>query len=582
MPKNLMKLLKPSHTQGRNVFDLSHRRVFSANFGELRPVLSLETVPGDHIKINVSDLVRALPMVTSPFLRVKQHLDLYFVPYSDIWRNFNEFMVQKSEPSSAALKQSKFLPHISAYQLYENMERGLAQDVVGLGYKKGSCKLLNDLGYGDFTDKYFNNDDDAPKVNLFRLAAYNSIWYHYYRQAYYDDGKRGLPNYDAAALFNFDDYVCSTEADSDFMSTAFPAQRLNAMCQLRYRLWKKDLFTGLLPASQFGNVSSYDLPFGVDAGAASTGIRNLVADFTSGSFGVSGALHQRYTSSTDGGSPNSRTVVPSSTTSSPIDIYYSLDALSLRRIEAVQIWRENALRAGNRVSDNMRAHYGDKPAYARDGVPTYLGSIDSPLNIGDVNATAEVGSSINQQLGDVAGKGLASLNGRVAEFTARDFGVIMGIWSMLPEAEYNAYGIDRNNQLLEMEDFFIPEYQNLGLEGVSSLNFRSVSLTSEKIVGYAPRYYGYKTMLDKCYGDMMTHWNTSDGLFRMWCSPKKDVDDVFSSSPSTIPLSVLYVNPKLFDVNFAVSAADVDQVICDMFFDIPAARRMSITGMPFS
>ena len=64
-----------------------------------------------------------------------------------------------------------------------------------------------------------------------------------------------------------------------------------------------------------------------------------------------------------------------------------------------------------------------------------------------VMCTAQVGSGDNQQLGNVAGKAIMSFDGHAFNFTnAGDFG-IMGIYSILPEGEYNAVGIDRENQL---------------------------------------------------------------------------------------------------------------------------------------
>ena len=111
MPKNVMKLLKPSPNYGRNDFDLSHRHLFTANFGELIPGTGIETVPNDKIIIRISDLVRAQPMVTSPYLRAKQHCDLWFVPYNLMWSKFNEFLVDKDEPASSALKKRLFIPH---------------------------------------------------------------------------------------------------------------------------------------------------------------------------------------------------------------------------------------------------------------------------------------------------------------------------------------------------------------------------------------------------------------------------------------------------------------------------------------
>ena len=89
MPKNVMKMLKPSPKRGKNAFDLSHRHILGANFGELLPITTLETVPGDYFEINCADLLRAMPMVTSPFMRAKQHIDFWFVPYTDLWHQYS-------------------------------------------------------------------------------------------------------------------------------------------------------------------------------------------------------------------------------------------------------------------------------------------------------------------------------------------------------------------------------------------------------------------------------------------------------------------------------------------------------------
>lgn len=556
MPKNVMKLLKPSPHRARNDFDLSHRHIMGANFGELIPATCLETVPGDHIEMHVSDLLRCVPMVTSPFLRAKQHLDVWFVPYHDLWHQFDNFITKKAQPVSSAMKDFAFLPWMYQYDLWDNALSSAKNDAVGRQQALGARRILNYLGYsstlvGDASAK-------NVKVNPFRIAAYNYIWYNEYRQQYYDDGTNLMPNgSNPALLFNFDNLTCDTEANAEVNANLY-----EAMTQMRYRTWKKDLFTGLLPSTQFGNVSTVQTSL-----PKNFYIQNAVASSGSVSTDSSGSLQS--------GNNAIWRLNASSSSVSP-----SVDVLQLRRSEAVQIWRENALRAGNRVKDNMRAHYGVE-SDMRDHRPTYLGSVDAPLNIGDVmatsNSTFSGNSNPNTNVGDVAGKGLSSLDQKVFKFDAKDFGVIMVMFSMLPEAEYNAGGISRPNQLLDAEDFFTPEYENLGLEAVSSQTFRNVVVNDARVIGYAPRYWAYKTKLDKVYDKFQT-----GGINSMWCSPKYDVTVNLGQPGYTIPLSVLYVNPAIFDVNFNVSIANVEQFLCDFYFDVDAVRPMSVVGLPFS
>ena len=246
-----MKLLKPSPNLGKNDFDLSYRSLFSAKFGELLPAYVQETVPNDKIYIRPNNLIRAIPLVTSPFLRAKQHIDFWFVPYSALFSRFNEFMMDKSEPASSALKGRSYIPSVALNYLIgtpEIMTGGY--DVVGMDYTKGSMKLLDMLGYPTASNLFsVGTISDDYRVNLFRLCAYNFIWYKEYRQQYYDDGlvncsntlkaKSAAPSF----LWNLDFMQC-VDASSSYLENESNFQDyLNAMCQMRYRLWKLDSFS---------------------------------------------------------------------------------------------------------------------------------------------------------------------------------------------------------------------------------------------------------------------------------------------------------------------------------------------------
>lgn len=535
----------------------------SVNFGELIPATCIETVPGDHIELHAADLIRAIPMVTSPFLRAKQHIDVWFVPYRDLWHNFDSFITKKEQPVSSALNDIKYLPWTSLYDIWNNISAASSDyDAVGLPYLDGAKRIVNYLGYGFALQG--SSYSDTAGVNPFRLAAYNYIWYNEYRQQYYDTGSRLLPSLtNVAKLFNFDYLDCDTLSHAQIDYTT-----IEAMCQMRYRTWKKDLYTGLLPSTQFGNVSTINGSI----------VGSLAVSRTDGSSMPSSSVIQTHNSDTT----LSNLYAGTAASQGELKLLNntSVDVLALRKSEAIQIWRENALRAGNRVSDNMRAHYGVESDF-KDHRPTYLGSVSAPLNIGDVMATANSdysgNTNPNTNVGDIAGKGLSSLDERVFKFDSKDFGVIMVMASVLPEAEYNANGVSRPNQLLEAEDFFVPEYENLGLEPVSSLTFQQTPTAQAKVMGYAPRYWAYKTKLDKCYDLFKT-----GGMFAPWCSPKYDVTQLLQSGASVVPLATLYVNPQIFDVNFNVGISVSPQFLCDFYFDVDAVRPMSVVGLPFS
>lgn len=581
MPKNVMKLLKPSPNLGKNGFDLSHRTLFDANMGELLPCCCIETVPDDDVEIRVADLLRAQPLVTSPFMRVKQHIDFWFVPYNSMWHKWNSFLTSRDEPSSTNLKFRDYVPHFNLKAL-KNAIAGNSSTLSVFGsnaqFQDNAWRLLDLLGYPTY-DKVYGDPDTPPTVydnvdvNAWRLLAYQYIWYHEYRQKYYDTGSLGFNSpypESIAGLFNVDYCICSSYANADILTQAasfFTNQFVagtgieSVLCQLRYRPWKKDLFTGLLPSTQLGAVSTLNSAtgFGIKGsnsnvnGQAFDSVRQLSAGDV---YGVKGTEYSQFQ-------------VPQGTPMFSI--------LQLRSSQALQIWRENALRAGNQIQDNYRAHFGVEPHSHMIEHPIALGSIDAPLNITDVMATAATGmGTVNDSVGDIAGKGVSSMDGnKTLRFKTNDFGVIMGIFSLLPEAEYNSTGIDRENQLLERFDYFCPEMENLGLE---ALDGRTFTIGTNLVAGYTPRYIAYKTKMDKAH--LKFHNNPLSGYdlgpFRQWASAKYDI----GISSNGIPLSQLYVNPAVFDVNFLSASSLSAQFLVDMYKNVTAVRPLSVTGMP--
>lgn len=564
MPKNVMKISKPSPDLARNDFDLSHRFVVSEDFGELLPVLSLETVPGDYFEISASNLIRAIPMVASPFLRAKQHIDLWFVPFSDLWHNFNQFLVQRKDPLSSALHDYQFCPHANLKTIVQSIEI-ITTDIVNRSYSDGAEKIFNLLGYGDCTEimqqSAYTGSGSYPDVNLWRVLAYNKIWYDEYRNKYYDDGDHLLGGVlDASYLYSVDDKTCTSKANALVDNTS---DRLTAMFQMRYRQWKKDLFTGALPSTQFGVVSAVDSQGFVKFTDSST-----FSGWTSPEF----TRENPITNDLLARNPNT----PSTT--SKFFVNGTFDVLALRKSEAIQKWRQIALLSGNSVYDNIRGHYGVIPDHDRDHRPTYIGSVDAVLNIGDINAQSQTGTGANQTLGDVAGKALSSIENKVFKFKANDFGIIMALHSVLPEAEYNAFGLDKNNSLLLTDDYFKPEYQNLGLEAIPSYEFLVEDTTSLSVLGYAPRYFGYKQKLDKVSSAFKMNANPlQNGQFYNWTTPKYDI---LSTLGGVRPLAGLYVNPILYDHIFAARLALSEQFMNDQYFEIKAVRPMSELGLP--
>ena len=97
---------------GHSPFDLSKRIAFSSPNGLIQPIHFLETVPDDHIQMDLSAILRTETMNTAAFFSGKMFVDSFFVPYSQLWHNFNQFVSQKEDYHSTAYGGSQYVPFV--------------------------------------------------------------------------------------------------------------------------------------------------------------------------------------------------------------------------------------------------------------------------------------------------------------------------------------------------------------------------------------------------------------------------------------------------------------------------------------
>lgn len=292
---------------------------------------------------------------------------------------------------------------------------------------------------------------------------------------------------------------------------------------------------------------------------------------------------------------------------------HTIDVVALRRAEMLQKYRETIGRAGFRQVSGMVAIYGSSDA--NNYKPVHVKSYIEPLTVDEVQATANTGYGDNGSLGDLAGKGFGSLNGEMFEFdcSKRGFGILMCIASIVPESSYDASGIDKTAIEVSHDDYFNPMFDDLGFEPVplalvdnvqlpyavnhssSQLNFfEKFGNYSNNIIGYAPRFIGYKTALDKVHGELKrfngVRIDNSDsqysgtpisGSLSIWDIPRQDIALTSRDSNGVLTLANYYVNPAVMDGVFQLNA-DSTQYSDHFFgftqFDIKVLRNMSVLG----
>ena len=229
----------------------------------------------------------------------------------------------------------------------------------------------------------------------------------------------------------------------------------------------------------------------------------------------------------------------------------------------------------------IRAHYGFDVPY--DNCKSrFLGGISEPISISEVITTATTSEA---PTGDISGKGLSANSGQRIVFDSKEHGVIMGIFSVVPEADYNASGVDKFNIKTKREDYFQPEFADLGLSPLSLYEYSYCDpndySNDNDTLGFVPRYVEYKTRVDLVHGEFesFSEKTTASGFLSAWCAPRQ------TQLNSSLKASNAFfkIRPNIWN-NISVSnytgKEEDDIFIVDFRANVQAVRPMSVSGLP--
>lgn len=561
----------------RNAFDLSHNDVFSCAPGMLLPISCTEVLPNEHYEINPQIFLRTMPLNSAAFVRMRQHVEFFFIPMRVLCRQFNQFVVGTKYPVSSLSTLNDFdnsLPSITLAQIRKWFAgSGVIPDAHSIPLTDGARRLLDLLGYGftsaraitadNYPDSYQLDSitQESPKVSLFRLAAYQKIYQDYYRNPYWESAN--------ASAFNLDDkFGLSLTADAD-------RSRLNEIFQIRYRNWSKDYFTSVQPSFQGAPffTRSVDMSnFAVDSVKDFTPKPNTDNLRTLSTIPVSNQFKAASLSVTAGSANN-----------------LSLPVHNIRAAFALdKLYRLQQQSGNGSYGEQIRNRYGFGGVHD-DWKAVYLGGSSAPVSISEVittaNTQASAGSSVTiGQTGDIYGKA-SSVNDAKITFDTKEHGIIMGIFSVVPDADYNSFGIDMHNFKLNFEQFYQPEFDRLGHQplNVYALTCLSPSMTTDskhwlqRVIGFQNRYLEYKTGIDKVHGQFCT-----GGSLAAWTAPR-NTGLLLSTSGTGFNANSLKVSPKILNSICSVAfegAEQTDPILVDSHISIKAIRPMSVSDEP--
>lgn len=639
---NIMGFHGLKNKPSRNSFDLSHRNMFTAKVGELLPCFVQELNPGDSLKVTSSYFTRTSPLQSNAFTRLRENVQYFFVPYSALWKYFDSQVLNMTKNANggdisriasslvASQKVTTQMPCVNYKTLHAYLLKFINRSAVGSdgGYGNEfiagcyrhaeSAKLLQLLGYGNFPEQFANfkvNNDKAnksglnfhdvnyknsPYLSIFRLLAYHKICNDHYMYRQWQPYNASLCNVDyltpsSSSLLSIDDALLSIP------DNYLKADKMNLL-DMRFSNLPLDYFTGVLPTSQYGSESVVNLNLGNASGtAAISGTTGEDFGHWVGHSDVSpGAKLQVGTPPThidalfDDNTKSgtfSHTHDFSGSATINTNLSGSMSIIALRNALAVQRYKEIQLANDVDFQSQIEAHFGIKPDEKNEN-SLFIGGSSSMININE---------QINQNLsGDnkptygaaPQGNGSASI-----KFTAKTYGVVLGIYRCTPVLDFAHIGIDRTLFKTDACDFVIPEMDSIGMQQTfrcevaapSPYNdeFKAFKTSDGSIpdmsetYGYAPRYAEFKTSYDR-YNGAFCHTLKSWVTGLNFAVAENNVVDTWHSINAT---AMFRCRPDIVKNLFVVSStnnADDDQLYVGMVNMCYATRNLSRYGLPYS
>lgn len=621
MASNLFSFGDVRNHPHRSGFDLSRRICFTSKAGELLPVYYKLVYPGDKFQIRHQLFTRTQPVNTAAYTRIREYLDWYFVPLRLINKNLPQALMnmQDNPVQASGISANKIITNDIPYFILSGSTTSLANlltvmygsnkdgssaipNFFGFNTASLSAKLLMMLRYGNFVSDFvdatlYGNSFGLSSDPNFSLRAYNSSYalnilpLAAYQKIYADHFRFSQWEKNEPYTYNFDWYSGGNVFASIGLSQVREYVGKNNLLTLRYANWPKDLFMGVMPNSQLGDVSVVDV---LPTSSASSNLIGDVVGVTVDNANATGLIAMNGT--TEPGVFNMRPArtpqtdaVLRAVISNP-SLQASFSVLQLRMAEAVQRYREVSQVADQTARDQIYAHFGVTLSPALSDTCFRIGGSASNIDISEVVNTF-LGPDTETEA-NIKGKGVGTGQGGTS-FSSDEYGILMAIYHIVPLLDYVITGQPQDLLYTNTADLPFPEFDSIGMQSLHFgrfFNYKTTAFTSDptgSVMGYTPRFIDLKTDYDEVYGAFRS-------TLKSWVAPldptylSKWVSSTILPGESTPVYSLNYgffkVNPSVLDSIFrlkADSTMDTDQFLSSLYLDVKAVRNFDYDGMPY-
>lgn len=548
---NLNKIDVPVAVEHKTKLDLSCDHVTTMRFMRLQPVFYRHSIKKEHINIAANSVVRPAPIEVPTFGRLRQNLRAFFVPYRLIMPNWDSFyndVIASNYSSSSLVAEVPQFSSIELCKLFFNTPNPLSisvssSDPWDFHYDTGwyqlttqgrmYLKILESLGYklpiGD-------SKDTTPIIyNAFGLLALAKVYVDWYANSQY------LNSIDVLTIERLLKY---NDPTSKLVLTASDLDHILA------------LFGIVVYDNEDYYTNAWDNPVSPNSG-----------QYTSFTFQDPTASSGAYVATNSMGSPQ---MVAVGTNVGTTYIHEALKKLT-------DFQKRHAL-AGASSIDRVLAQYGVVTDSLKQARSIYVGSQNVDINIGSVMATADAtNGSSSSSTGDFAGAGFGN-GSKVWDFVPDEEGVFLVLSSIIPTGSL-VQGYDRNNLHLDKFDFFVPEFDSLGVQAIEKgevyvsddvtfMNTGSVD-QYKGVFGFSGRYGEYKRPKSFVTGDIRLPVFFNGG--NSWHLMRLMDDASWSNNVANIVHSLSFtrgVDASQYMRMFQYNGVDRDPFFCFIHFDV--------------
>lgn len=520
----------------RNLFNLSSDVTTTNDIGVVQPLLVRELIPHTSIALSCKNFVRLAPMVAPTFGRLSYRTYSCFVPVSDVFEPFDNFIgeqpynngtlsyIPTQVPCLSVADITKFLCYIGGYVRFMKLNRS------------NPLKFT----FSKLTDEEYNTITTYSPLR-------SSIWIESAQNNFVSIFKHDVGNHEtrenelitpdtADMIFQVTDSV--TNGFCALIRFDKKARRLRSFlkgCGFELDLNNYNDKINLIPF--VSTYKAYFEIFGIKRNYNWQDTYNcrVMRNFANNPSFIGDTWHNFaqlagmfeewsdtfYTSNPDFVSSHLDTLSSNQNTRD-IPFYFSEDdetisdsiytqtpdqqpslqsvptSTSLKILERLTSRINKNTAFGRRLDLILKNLYGAEYHHGRES--NFIGSNITPCNISDVMSTADTASTGGSYLGEYAGRGIGFSDGKGYDHfdTDKKFGYLVVLSALVPESTY-CQALDPNLLHNERYDFYTGDYDALGFQatpqnavlGETSINGITGSPFKSSLwetFGFIPRY----------------------------------------------------------------------------------------------